>query len=665
MKKKWIVLGLVIVASSGGYWYYTSTKTTTQTFSPLVRVATGSLRSVIKATGNITPMQQSTLSFVKQGTLKKLYKKVGDTIKAGDLIAEVDAGSAGLDLQSAQLALSNAKLSYDKLFSTTTESDILKSKNTLTEAESALKLLEAKYRDLLIQQKNDLAESEANVNLLTQKQSLAQSEYEYAKQNIASTTTANNLEHDLESARITLEDIERTMPDIRKTLYDTMLLADKSNSRYGDLGVNDDTNKRLAESTFMTMSGQLTAFQNTLKTLRSLSTKNFDSTLAALEDAQSLMSITSKLMSYVLTELETTRVGGNYSTNDIDDFKTTIKTNATTVASKASSVSSSLSALKNYGSEALQALSDKNTLASKEQALTSAKNDLVKAKRAYETLKQSQETARATSQDEMTRQKNTVDLSRLAYNELVAGPKSNEIRTAQNSIASAELSLQKVNIAMKDYQIHATFDGEIQDIPWIVGDTTISTEGILISNKNAYEISLSLDQIDIVKVQAGMKASIILDAFPTETFTGVVSSISATPTVTSGVVSYTAKIMLTLPKKEILSQMSATVTVILAEKNNILLIPSSVTTSENGKTYVQIQKGIGSNASTEKREVTLGLSENGKVEVLSGLSLGESVRSNSSTPAKKTTTSSSNGTSSSRSSSSMNGGMSGPPPGGF
>ena len=318
------------------------------------------------------------------------------------------------------------------------------------------------------------------------------------------------------------------------------------------------------------------------------------------------MSTSSKLASYVVTELETTRVGGNYTTSDIDDFKTTIKANAITIASKASSINTSVTTLKNYGSEALQALSDKNTLATKEQVLASAKNDLVKAKRAYETLKQSQITTRVASQDEMTRQKNAVDLSRLAYNELVAGPKSDEIRTAQNSIRSAELSIEKANIAMKDYQIRATFDGEIQDIPWIIGDTTLGTEGVLLSNKNAYEISLSLDQVDIVKVQAGMKASIVLDAFPTETFTGVVSSVSATPTVTSGVVSYTAKIMLTLSKKEVMSQMSATVTVILAEKNNILIIPSSATMSENGKTYVQVRLGMNIDSTTTyKREVLL------------------------------------------------------------
>lgn len=371
------------------------------------------------------------------------------------------------------------------------------------------------------------------------------------------------------------------------------------------------------------------------------------------------MGMSSKLASYVVTELETTRVGGNYTTSDIDDLKTTIKTNASTIASKASNINTSVTTLKNYGSEALQALADKNTLATKEQVLASAKNDLVKAKRSYETLKQSQVTTRAASQDEMTRQKNTVDLSRLAYNELVAGPKNDEIRTAQNSIRSAELSIEKANVAMKDYQIRATFDGEIQDIPWIIGDTTLSTEGILLSNKNAYEISLALDQVDIVKVQAGMKASIVLDAFPKETFTGVVSSVSASPTVTSGVVSYTAKIMLTLSKKEVMSQMSATATVILAEKNNILLIPSSATTSENGKTYVQIRKSM--STPTEKREVVLGLSENGKVEVLSGLTLGESIVGSAITVKTGTSTSTNTRTSSS-SSSSRNSGFSGPPP---
>lgn len=94
-----------------------------------------------------------------------------------------------------------------------------------------------------------------------------------------------------------------------------------------------------------------------------------------------------------------------------------------------------------------------------------------------------------------------------------------------------------------------------------------------------YAIELSLDQIDIVKVKAGMPAKIVLDAFPKETYTGTVESISAVPTVTSGVVSYTAKIVLSIARTDVYSQMSATAEIIIAEKNDIIVVNSSATTS--------------------------------------------------------------------------------------
>lgn len=83
-----------------------------------------------------------------------------------------------------------------------------------------------------------------------------------------------------------------------------------------------------------------------------------------------------------------------------------------------------------------------------------------------------------------------------------------------------------------------------------------------------------------------MPAQVILDAFPTETYTGTVASVSAVPTETSGVVSYQATIMLTLSRTDIYSKMSATVEVITLSKDDILLVPTSAITTENGTSYV-------------------------------------------------------------------------------
>lgn len=76
-----------------------------------------------------------------------------------------------------------------------------------------------------------------------------------------------------------------------------------------------------------------------------------------------------------------------------------------------------------------------------------------------------------------------------------------------------------------------------------------------------------------------MIAKISLDAYADNTFTGVVSSVSPTPIETSNVVSYTAKILMPTISKDVYSNMSATVQIIIDEKYNILVIPSRATKS--------------------------------------------------------------------------------------
>ena len=103
-----------------------------------------------------------------------------------------------------------------------------------------------------------------------------------------------------------------------------------------------------------------------------------------------------------------------------------------------------------------------------------------------------------------------------------------------------------------------------------------------------YEIVISLDQIDIVKVKPGMNAKIILDAFPKETYTGTVARISALPTETSGVVSYEATVVLSIPRDDIFAKMSATIEIIIAEKDNIIVISPTDATTASGKTFVRV-----------------------------------------------------------------------------
>lgn len=77
-----------------------------------------------------------------------------------------------------------------------------------------------------------------------------------------------------------------------------------------------------------------------------------------------------------------------------------------------------------------------------------------------------------------------------------------------------------------------------------------------------------------------MNANILLDAFPTETYTGKITRVSEVPAETSGVVSYEAIVEVTINRSDIFSKMSATVEILTTEKNNILIIPTSAISSE-------------------------------------------------------------------------------------
>lgn len=438
-----------------------------------------------------------------------------------------------MDIKSAQISLSNARNNYDKLWSSTTESDKLRAKNTLTESESQLTILESEYANLLISEKNTLTQTESNIPLLESKLTLAKNELEYTEKNTATDTTSNTLEKDIANAFLTLEEIERMIPAIIKEFKENSMIEDKSNPRYGDLSARDLSIKTQTESTYTSVIVKIADFSRALSSLRSTNPRGYDDTLHVLTSGKDVLSELMTLSTLITSEYHNTIESNNLPSDYLERIKTATRTRGSEISSKLSSVNTTLASLKSYGNEELEALADTNTVSLKKQSVTSATNELAKAKSALEELRTSQIIEKKSKEEVITKQKNTIALNRASYSELTDGPISADRISAENSISSAEISLAKARLALEDSQIIAPFDGVVNDIPWILGDMTLGTEGVLLENKNAYEISLSLDQIDIVKVQKGMKATIILDAFPTETYAGKVSRISEVPTETS------------------------------------------------------------------------------------------------------------------------------------
>ncbi len=152
-------------------------------------------------------------------------------------------------------------------------------------------------------------------------------------------------------------------------------------------------------------------------------------------------------------------------------------------------------------------------------------------------------------------------------------------------------------------------------------------------------ITVSLSEIDAVKVKTGQRATITFDALPNETFTGKVLGINTTGSVSSGVTTYPATIILDTPNDTILPNMSTTANIITDVKTDVLLVPSSAVTTSNGQATVTILQNnnpapvavtTGESSDTET-EITSGLTE-GQTIIVGGLSSGTGASSATSSP---------------------------------
>jgi RND family efflux transporter MFP subunit len=202
----------------------------------------------------------------------------------------------------------------------------------------------------------------------------------------------------------------------------------------------------------------------------------------------------------------------------------------------------------------------------------------------------------------------------------------NVVNQAQTALNSAWLSYQQTSPT-----IYAPISGTVTGLSLQIGSVLTSqsnTSGTATAQKIASiqtdaspTIQINLTQIDTPKVKVGNKATLTFDAFPGKTFTGEVVSIDTIGTVSSGVTTYLAVIKLDTEVPDIFSNMTASASIITQMKDNVFLVPTSAVQTQNGQSFVRIIK----NGKMEQADVETGLSSSTQVEIVSGLSEGNTI----------------------------------------
>ena len=132
----------------------------------------------------------------------------------------------------------------------------------------------------------------------------------------------------------------------------------------------------------------------------------------------------------------------------------------------------------------------------------------------------------------------------------------------------------------------------------------------------------TVDEIDVGKILVGTAADIQIGALPESRIVGKVERIFPKAKKDGNATLFDIEILVVdSGGQQLRAGYSATATITIRERKDILILPERLVLFENGKKYVEVRKG----EAVEKKEVQTGLSDGLNVEIQSGLAEGEAV----------------------------------------
>ena len=211
-----------------------------------------------------------------------------------------------------------------------------------------------------------------------------------------------------------------------------------------------------------------------------------------------------------------------------------------------------------------------------------------------------------------------------------------QMQNASDSLRSAELSVEDTQKQVDDYTITAPISGTIISKDVKVGDTVGTSASAVetmcvIYDMSYLEMTLNVDELEILSIKEGQEATITADAIPNQTFRGVVTSVSKSGTTTGGTTTYPVTIRID-EMGDLLPGMNATAEIVTESAEDTLSVPNEAIVRGN---YVLVTKDSPSAANADNSmtapegyvyvKVTTGVSDDDYIAVTSGLQAGDTV----------------------------------------
>lgn len=549
----WFLLTLIVAAILFCLLIFLFTRNRNKSDSQIniYTVSKWTIEDTIEIYGNAELKKEQSMTFELPGTVESIYVNEWDLVQKWQILAVLDTESLDNDIRQAELSLENAQINYQDLRNWGTDTQILQAENTLEQSRSALKLA---------QQQLDELEDSSSID-----------------------TVWNNNETVLKSTVLSIKDYinqsEKAIISLDK-IFGVGSKYASENDAYEEylskkkISYKSQTNRLITESYNL-----LDNLKNSYDDLdRNVSLNDKSEILRALKIANNLFETLYDASESAYNALENSEVNEVLTSTMIWNFESIVSNINALARSSQSTILNSSNSINNLSS------SNSNDLA-------------IQAKK-----------------NEIENLKNSIRLQEQSLQDIKRWGTDSQKNIAANTVEQWEITVNKAKKWLESYQITAPFDWVVRKIDFEIWDKLYASNPkfIYIENPDLIEISVQLDQIDIVKVSEWMPAEIEFDAYPGEIFYGTISDIDTKANITAWVVSYTVKIHIEKWDYMILWWMTANVKIIVNRQEDVLQVPS---------TYIQAiwEKNYVVNGSGDLVEVEIWISNDSMVEILSGL----------------------------------------------
>jgi HlyD family secretion protein len=155
-----------------------------------------------------------------------------------------------------------------------------------------------------------------------------------------------------------------------------------------------------------------------------------------------------------------------------------------------------------------------------------------------------------------------------------------DLVSSEASLAQAKSTLDLSKVDLGYAVIKSPVDGVVITRKVNIGQTLQSSYQAPVlfqvaTDLTKMKVECSVDESDIGKVKEGQKARFTVEAYPNETFNGIVRQVRFSPETVQNVVTYTTIVNVENPEKKLLPGMTATVSIIVGEAKDVLRVSNA------------------------------------------------------------------------------------------